>query len=165
MKIGIISDTHDNLTAVSSAVNMFNKYGVKAVLHAGDWCAPFTMVRLAKVNCKIYGVFGNVDGEREHMKNKAKQVGVELLGDFGEVEFNGVRIALIHGKHERIVEALARSGLYQVVVRGHTHRVEVKRVNNCLVINPGEACGYVMGRKTIAILDLETMDVQILDLV
>lgn len=164
MRIGIISDTHDNLRAVSLAVDIFNEKSVEAVLHAGDWCAPFTMVNLAKVNCKVYGVFGNVDGEREHMRVKARHVGVELLGDFGELEFNGVRIALIHGKIERIVEALVKSGLYHVVVRGHTHRAEVKRVNNCLLINPGEACGYVTGRKSIAILDVETMDVEILDL-
>lgn len=164
MKIGMISDTHDNLSAVSSAIGLFNKYEVDAVLHAGDWCAPFTMVELAKVNCKVYGVFGNVDGEREYMRAKATEVGVEFLGDFGELEFKGVKIALIHGKNEKLVEALARSGLYQFVVRGHTHRAEVKHVNDCLVMNPGEACGYVMGRKTVAILDLETMEIQVLDL-
>lgn len=164
IKLGLISDTHDNLNAVASAVDIFNRIGVNAVLHAGDWCAPFTMIKLSKVNCRVYGVFGNVDGEREHMKSRAEQVGVEILGDFGELDFNGVRVALIHGKVERIVEALARCGLYGVVVRGHTHKAGVRRLNDCLIINPGEACGYVMGRKSVAILDLDTMDVQFIDL-
>ena len=164
MKLGLISDTHDNLSAVESAVKKFNEENVSAVLHAGDWCAPFTLVRLSKVNCKVYGVFGNVDGERDFMKIKANEVGAIILGEFGELEFNGVKIALIHGKHEKIVEALAKSGMYHVIVRGHTHKAEVKKFNNCLIINPGEACGYLTGKKTIAILDLTKMTAKILEL-
>ncbi|MCS7385496.1 MAG: metallophosphoesterase [archaeon GB-1867-005] len=164
MKIGLISDTHDNQAAVDSAVKVFNEHGVGAVLHAGDWCAPFTMIRLAKVNCKVYGVFGNVDGEREFMKVKASQVGVELLGDFGEVDFQGVKIAVIHGRHERVVEALARSGMYNVVVRGHTHKPELVKLSGCLIVNPGEACGYLTGKRTVAILDLDTLEVSIIAL-
>ncbi|RLE55177.1 MAG: YfcE family phosphodiesterase [Candidatus Methanomethylicota archaeon] len=164
MRVGLISDTHDNQDAVESAVKLFNEHGVDVVLHAGDWCAPFTLVRLAKVKCKVYGVFGNVDGERDFMKIKASQVGVELLGDFGELDFQGVKLALIHGKHERIVEALARSGMFKVVVRGHTHKAGVVKMGDCLIVNPGEACGYLTGKRTVAILDLETLDVSFLEL-
>ncbi len=164
MRVGLISDTHDNLSAVDLAVKVFNEQDVSAVLHAGDWCAPFTMVRLSRVNCKVYGVFGNVDGEREFMKVKAREIGVELLGDFGELDLNGFKVALIHGKNESIVEALARSGMYSFVVRGHTHKAKVRKIGNCMIINPGEACGYLTGRRTIAILDLEAMDVKIIEL-
>jgi len=35
MKIGIISDTHDNLPQIKKAVEIFNREKVELVLHAG----------------------------------------------------------------------------------------------------------------------------------
>lgn len=63
MKIGIISDTHDNLPAVEEAVKVFNSAAVGLIIHAGDWNAPFSLAKLG-AKAKISGIFGNVDGER-----------------------------------------------------------------------------------------------------
>jgi len=41
-KLGVISDTHDNLDAIGKAVDEFNKRRVSLVLHAGDYVFPFT---------------------------------------------------------------------------------------------------------------------------
>jgi len=43
MKIGVISDTHDNLPLIEKAVKIFNEKGVKLVLHAGDYVALFVV--------------------------------------------------------------------------------------------------------------------------
>ena len=43
MKIGVLSDTHDNLVNIRKAVEIFSKNGVEAVIHAGDFCSPFTL--------------------------------------------------------------------------------------------------------------------------
>ncbi|MCX9015055.1 MAG: metallophosphoesterase [Candidatus Methanoperedens sp.] len=157
MKIGIISDTHDNLPAIDEAVKVFDREGVELVIHAGDWNAPFSMVRLARAKARLVGVFGNVDGERDFMKEKALEVGVEILGDSGELDVGGIKIALYHGKDEMFVDALAKSATYNVVIRGHTHNPQVTEVGSALVINPGEGCGYLTGKRTIAILDTEKM--------
>ena len=53
------------------------------------------------------------------------------------------------------MKALVESKRYDIVVRGHTHKPEIKKVGKTLVINPGEACGYLSGKRTIALLDLE----------
>jgi putative phosphoesterase len=79
------------------------------------------------------------------------------------VESGGVAISIIHGKEEQIVTALAKSGQYDVVIRGHTHIPEVKKVHSTLLINPGEACGYLTNTKT-AILDTVSMEVNIIEL-
>lgn len=150
--------------AIDRAVKVFDEEGVSLIVHAGDWNAPFSLARLAKAKAKIVGVFGNVDGEREHLKTKAQGLGVDVPGDFGEVEVEGVKIAIIHGKDERLVEALARSGDYAVVVRGHAHHPSVKRIGPTLILNPGEACGYLSGRRTVAILDTSTMEAKIIDI-
>jgi putative phosphoesterase len=51
-----------------------------------------------------------------------------------------------------------------VVVHGHTHETRVCREGNTLVINPGEVCGYLSGRPTIALLDTDAMDVRVVSL-
>ena len=163
MKIGIISDTHDNLSAIDEAVKVFDREEVELIIHAGDWNAPFSMLRLARAKARLMGVFGNVDGERDFMKEKAEEAGVEISGDTCELEEGGVKIALYHGNEEIFVDALARSGKYNVVIRGHTHNAEVKNVGSSIVINPGEGCGYLTGKRTLAILDTKNMSVDILE--
>jgi hypothetical protein len=43
MKIGGMSGTHDNLPNIRRAVTAFLERGIAAVLHAGDFCSPFTL--------------------------------------------------------------------------------------------------------------------------
>jgi len=163
MKIGIISDTHDNLPAIEEAMKIFNRQGAGLIIHCGDWVAPFSLAKLARAKARIVGIFGNVDGERDFMKVKAKELGVELLGDFGEKEVDRIRIAIIHGKDEQIVNALGKSAGYDIVLRGHTHIPDFRKIGDTLTINPGEACGYLTGKRTVAIFDTESMKVEIIE--
>ena len=41
MKIGIISDTHDDIENVQKAIEMFNLERVQYVIHAGDYILQF----------------------------------------------------------------------------------------------------------------------------
>ncbi|KUK61822.1 MAG: Phosphodiesterase [Methanoculleus marisnigri] len=43
MRIGILSDTHDNLQMVDAAVRQLNREQVDLTLHAGDYVSPFVM--------------------------------------------------------------------------------------------------------------------------
>lgn len=162
--LGLISDTHDNLKAVDQALKIFKDYNVKLILHAGDWVAPFTLKRLAQAGIKIIGVFGNNDGEKRLLLEFAKKFNVDLNTEIATININDKNIALIHGTSSIIVEALARSNMFDVVVYGHTHKKELRRIGKTLLINPGEACGYLSGEATVAILDVETMDVKFLTL-
>ena len=58
---------------------------------------------------------------------------------------------------------LARSGNYDLVVFGHTHEVE-ERIEKGLMLNPGEVGGWLTGRCTVALVDLESLEVEIRDL-
>jgi predicted phosphodiesterase len=48
------------------------------------------------------------------------------------------------------------------VVHGFTHKQETITRGPALVINPGEACGWLTGACTAAILDLDTSEVEII---
>lgn len=69
-RIGILSDTHDNIPRIKDAVTRLNKEGVDLVLHAGDYIAPFVMGTLKDLNAEMIGVFGNNDGDRDLLVKK-----------------------------------------------------------------------------------------------
>jgi putative phosphoesterase len=68
----------------------------------------------------------------------------------------------VHEHH--LVESLAASGRFDLVVYGHTHTPEVRTVGGTLVVNPGKAARLHKGRATAAILDTGTMEAQVVDL-
>ena len=163
MKIGLMSDTHDRLDAVEKAIEFFNREGLEHVLHAGDLVSPFVAPKFSGLRARLYYIWGNNEGDRENIRVKFGELGIKPLGDFAQLELDGRKIAMLHGTHEDIVEALLRSGSFDIVVRGHTHRAEV-REGKTLYINPGEVCGYLSGRQTVAVLDLAELRAEILEL-
>ena len=56
MKIGVFSDSHDNVNMIKEAVDLFNAEGVELVIHAGDFIAPFAVAAMSGLNCKVIGV-------------------------------------------------------------------------------------------------------------
>ncbi|MBI5459476.1 metallophosphoesterase [Methanobacterium sp.] len=148
--IGIMSDSHDHLEAIRAAVEVFNQAGVKLVVHAGDLIAPFTSKEFEKLQAPLEAIFGNNDGERRGLR--AAYAELCTLEDFKELEIGGRKIAVIHGTNELLVDALRKSGKYDLVIRGHTHHTEIVK-GQTMVINPGETCGYVSGVKTVILLD------------
>lgn len=163
MKIGLIADTHDRLDAVEKAVKYLNEQGVDHVLHAGDLVSPFVAAKFRDLKAKLHIVWGNNEGDKGHVQTKLGEIGAHLAGDLGILELGGRRIALLHGTSQDVINALARSGLYDVIVRGHTHTAEVLE-GRTLVVNPGEVCGYLSGRQTLAVLDLTKLEAEIIEL-
>ncbi len=163
MMVGLMSDTHDRLDAIAAAVDFFNHQGVSSVLHAGDLVSPLVVPLFSKLKAKLHYVWGNNEGDREFVTARFREIGIVPMGDFAVIELAGKKIALLHGTHEHIVESLVRSGLFSVVVRGHNHRAEVI-AGTTLLVNPGEVCGYLSGRRTVAILDLNKLHAEIVEL-
>ncbi|HUK38477.1 MAG TPA: metallophosphoesterase [Methanomicrobiales archaeon] len=165
MRIGILADTHDNLPLVMRAVERLNAAGPGLVLHAGDFIAPFVIPRLASLSCPCIGVFGNNDGDRALLSAKAREAGnLELAGSFAVRQAGGRSIALLHGHEPGALDGVAGADLFDVVVHGHTHRPSVTRRGRTLVVNPGEACGYLTGKGTVAVLETGTLEVEILEI-
>ena len=165
MRIGILADTHDNLPMVERAVARLSGLSPGLVLHAGDFVAPFVIPRLSALPCPCIGVFGNNDGDRALLAAKARESGrVEIAGCFTVRKPGGRSIALIHGHEAGIVEELAGAGIFDAVVHGHSHRPSITMVGRTLVVNPGEVCGYLTGRGTVAVLETDRMEAEILEI-
>ncbi len=157
MRIGIISDTHDHLRNVRQAVEIFRRHGVQYVLHAGDIVAPFTAQAFAELRgVKFIAVFGNNDGEKLQLKRAVESFGGEIHEYCYRGELAGRKVCMVHTVH--MVEELAASQMHDLVIHGHTHHAETRRVGKTLVINPGEATDAVTGSAQVVILDLQDMN-------
>ncbi len=154
MLIGAISDTHDNLPLIEKAVQILNDQKVGLVLHAGDYVAGFVIPKLAELNCPLIGVFGNNDGDHELLKKRFSETTNCTIHDrFTQITLESYRIALLHGHETELLTAIVDGGYFDAVVHGHSHNKNIEQKGKTLSINPGELCGYLTGKPTIAILD------------
>lgn len=144
MKIGVISDTHDQIDNIKRAIKILNDEKVELVIHCGDWVAPFTLHLYKELNCPIKGIFGNNDGDRfRHLKRAAAlKLNIEYEERFMELEVEGQKIAVFHGDYQEIVEALVTCGKYDAVFHGHTHIKVNQTVGKTLSLNPGTLMNY-----------------------
>lgn len=163
-KVGIIADTHDRLQAIDKAVEILNEEGVDLVLHAGDYIAPFALLRFKPLKAKLIGVFGNNDGDHNLLRKRSDEIGAQIYGRFAEITFNNLRVALLHGEEEILLKSLINANYYDIVIYGHTHKAETYTVGKTLAINPGEACGYLTGQATMMILDMAHLAVKTISL-
>lgn len=160
MILGIISDTHDHLDNLRKVLDIFTARNVGHIIHAGDYTSPFTWRVLKQFKGDFTGIFGNNDGERVLLKEKYKG---RIYTQPYTFTLDGRKIVVMH--EPDVVDALADSGHFDLVVYGHTHEPVVKRVNDTLVVNPGEVSGWLYGKPTAAVVDLESMRAEIVSLI
>jgi len=153
----VISDTHDNMENAKKFIEIAKERKVRVVFHCGDIIAPF-IIPLFK-DFKFYAVFGNNDGEWLYLREKA---GDSIMKGPREIEVDGRRVAMMHEPF--LLEAIAKSGVYDFVFYGHTHVIDIRKVGSTLIINPGEACGYLSGKSTAAVVNPLTKECEIIEL-
>jgi hypothetical protein len=151
--IGVISDTHDRTPVIKQAVTLFNERKVAAVLHCGDFVAPFALIPFIGLKCPFYAVFGNNDGERDGLKKVFAANGWSLNDRPWPFDLAGYKITMLHEPNN--VKSLVARGTEDLIVYGHTHEPGFEKNNKTMVVNPGEACGWVKGISTIALVDME----------
>lgn len=160
MLIGVMADSHDNVPKIEAAVSLFNQHQVEHVLHAGDFVAPFAIDPLRGLDCPVLSVFGNNDGERLGLAARIREIG-EVHAYLATATLADRRIAVVH--YPELAEPLAKSGAFDLVVYGHTHRVD-QRQDHGLLLNPGETGGWLTGCSTVAVVDLTALQVQLHEL-
>lgn len=79
MRIGILSDTHDEIERTRVAVAMLRNAGAEALIHCGDLASPPIVHELAIL--PSWFVFGNHDSDMvPHLEKTAAASGVVCLG-------------------------------------------------------------------------------------
>jgi putative phosphoesterase len=161
MRIGIISDSHDNVWRLDEAIQHLKT--VDLVLHCGDLISPFMVHRLAKglASIPIHTVWGNNDGDKLTVARIAQNYpAFTIHGEFAELEIDGCRIAINH--YPEIARGLAHSGKYDLVCYGHDHTAFEDQIGQTILLNPGEVMG-MNGRSTLAFFDIKMRRVEFIE--
>jgi predicted phosphodiesterase len=131
VKAGILSDSHDERGLAEDALGLFREEGVEVILHLGDVCRPETILAL-------------------------RDCGIPMIGVYGMPEIGGRKVLMAHSFDE-LQEEIGEGGKFDLILFGHTHRPLTMRIGRALILNPGEACGFISGKPTCAVIDLATM--------
>lgn len=168
MIMGVISDSHDNLQALRETLQRLLEERVDLVVHLGDIISPFTVKFMKNIlrDIKVVAIRGNNDGDVFQVSSLFSQYGWVFKPEPSIIEVAGRRVLLVHGYGGvedtlTLINALAKSLDVDLVLYGHTHKATVDRVEGKIVLNPGEVCGYLTGRVSYAVVDLETLRAEI----
>jgi predicted phosphodiesterase len=77
------------------------------------------------------------------------------------MDVSGHHILLVHDIGDINARSIEQHG---IVIHGFTHREEMKTRGDTLIVNPGEACGWLYGPPSAAILDLDSRKVEFIQL-
>jgi putative phosphoesterase len=156
MRIGVVSDTHNQLRNVRRIVELFNTARVDRVVHTGDITQARTLEAFAGLEAPLVGVFGNND-EREPLRAVARDAGIQLEEPPLSISWHQRRLLVVHDPHFLTDAQLAA---HDVVLHGHTHRSVHERRGGALLFNPGECAGQLEGHNTVGVLALESLEVE-----
>ncbi len=162
MKIGIISDTHDNQHNLESALSILAAEDVRTVFHCGDICGPGIIRSLAGFDVWISQ--GNMDRHLGLAQAVEQTLGRGRLAWLHKPALNGFQMALIHGDNKAALANLVTSGQYAYVFHGHTHMRRDQTIGHTRVINPGALGGIRRQSRSFCVLDLNTNETRFIEL-
>jgi putative phosphoesterase len=166
MRLGIISDIHDNLWNLGPAIEHLDGHS-DILLCCGDLCSPFVIDELRKFHGPVHIVFGNNDADLFRITRKSDSR-VQVHGELLEIELGGRRVAMQH--FDNLAKGLGASGLYDLVCFGHNHRVSLSRDRGSVIVNPGPIMGVAFGAggwetvpATFAVCDTESLSIRLFE--
>jgi len=171
MKIAIISDVHNNLVNLKKVLDYCAKENISSIICCGDLASLETLDFLNdNFNGKIFYTFGNMDNDqlKDHeLADRYKKT--RLFTNYGETEITGFKIAFVHYPDK--AENLCRTGKYDFVFYGHTHKpwissakaADYQGPRNCTMLNPGNVAGEIYP-PTFAVWDMDKNDFQLINI-
>ena len=163
MKIGILSDTHDQVRRTRQAIRQFELENVDAVIHCGDLTIPDVVYACScEEGVACHFTMGNCDLDRRELRRAIEVIGGQYWETSGEIELLGQRIAFTHGDSPSTFRRLLASQP-DYLFYGHTHKQSDRMENGVRVINPGAL--HRADPYSIAILDLPSRDLRFLNII
>lgn len=157
--VGLLSDSHSRWERTKRALQALRSAGATVFVHCGDVEDELVIDQLAGLDSHL--VWGNCDWNSQTLGRYARDLGVTVHGDAGEVTVDGKRIVFTHG-HEIAAMRAAVSGGADYLVHGHTHELRDERVGGTRILNPGalhRAPRFTVAALTPAADDLRVIEV------
>lgn len=151
MKIGIISDTHRDLSFINSLNKIFKD--VELIIHLGDNVKDGEEIS-NYFKCDVIGVKGNCD-----FTNKVPKEIIKVI--------NNKRILITHGDrygvkstYSMLLEHAIQKNI-DIVLFGHTHCSMIQHMNGILFVNPGSPTFPRDWVRSVAVMNLEDNKVNV----
>ncbi len=163
MKVGILSDTHNNLPNLHEALERLRAQGIETVFHLGDITRPETIQEMH--GFRVIHLVGNGD----YLSGEIRRVLLEMnpenySGLVWTGELGGVSMAATHGHLPGKFDQLVEFGQYAYVLKGHSHRRLDETRAETRLLNPGALGGLNPQERSFLILDLDTGEAQFVKL-
>ena len=159
MKIGVVCDTHNNIKNVRRIIELFNEAQVDRVVHTGDITKASTLTLFEALNSPLYGVFGNNDLERDELEDCIENHSFLFQDPPLKLCWSDREILVVHDPME-LPESHQSS--FDLVLHGHTHLKRIERTERGLIFNPGECAGHMVGLNAVGIVELASMNADLL---
>jgi uncharacterized protein len=163
MKIAIISDTHNHTRNLQAALNTIQAEKIQVLIHCGD----LTTIETAQWfrGYEVVYVYGNGDYASGLIRNFFIDSNPKSFGGLiFEGEIDGIRIAATHGHIPGKVETLSKSGQFDYVFFGHSHRRKDERLGFTRLINPGALGGLPKEDRSFCILETTTGEIRFIQI-
>ena len=159
MRIGVVSDTHNNMKNVRKIVELFNQAQLDHVIHTGDITQAKTLEVFAELNAPLHGVFGNNDQERDELESAIARYGFYFQDPPYQFTLAEREIIVVHDP----LEFEGHLDDQDLALHGHTHRYRLENLSTgTQVFNPGECAGHMAGYNAIGIVDLTELSFDLL---
>ncbi len=173
MKIGLISDTHGNITAVKKAFSIFED--AKVIMHAGDiFSHGASSMSIGNYNSWDLSKYLNSQGKQLiaskgncDRPSDQQRLQFDILSPYVLTAYNGYSILMFHGDDGSLQELECLMDQYNVniVISGHTHVFKADLSGNVLYINPGSpSLPRNSNPPSAAVIDLDEGIAKIIDI-
>lgn len=164
MKLGIISDIHDNIPNLNKCLKWLIEDAAEQIICLGDITNLDTIKYLAdNFAGDVFIVRGNADNYED--KEISAFNNIKYLGDTTSIEITGLTIGMVHEPFK--IESLKKDAKnYDFIFHGHTHKPWLEKVGKTTIANPGNLAGtgyqatfatFDTNKKSLELKILETL--------
>jgi len=165
MKIAVISDIHENFHNLLLALERIEQEEIEAIICLGDLINAGIAKVLGIQKIPVYMIWGNNDGEKVDIVRASFKEGSKLhvsLNVYDFLDIDGRKLFLSH--YDDLAEPMAKSQIYDAVFYGHDHLQKMYKIEDTLVVNPGELAAQKTGVASFAIYSTEDNTAKIIEL-
>ncbi len=155
MQIAIISDVHNNEVNLKKVLNYCARENITTIICCGDLASMETLDFLNdNFSGEIYYCFGNMDdGQMRNYDFETKYKNAWIFKNYGTARIDNKNVVFTH--YPEAARELCKSGKYDLVFYGHTHKPWTEKINNRVMLNPGNVAGEIYP-PTFAVWDTES---------
>ena len=131
--------------------------GAELIFHCGDVGGRHVLDEMKDIDSAF--VWGDTDKDRMGLLRHAQRIGVACYGVLADVDFDGKRVAFLHGDDKKLLQRLLAEQQHDFVIWGHGPEGEDKKVGKTHVVHPGSLYGGTA--RSVALIDTESDTVQL----